>query len=219
LATFKDKILIDLHVHTDISPCGHQSLRDCLQRAQEIGLEVVCITDHFSTEAACELKSLPFKRPKVFVGMEYSVREGDFLLFAPDKVPYLPPGLSAEEVFSEIHHLKGLVIWAHPFRWGRIPDERLLEKGLVDAIEVLNGRTSPVENEKARAFAQAFGLPMVAGSDAHTTDELGSVANLALQKIETVSQLIEAIKKGLLEPLILSKDLHHTYQWVLKGCR
>ncbi|NPA49886.1 MAG: PHP domain-containing protein [Thermodesulfobacteria bacterium] len=211
--------LIDLHVHTDVSPCGHQSLRECLERARGLGLDLLCITDHFSTEAACDLKAISLESPKVVVGTEYTFREGDFLLFVPGKVPHFPPGLPPEEIFSEIHRLGGVVVWAHPFRWGRVPDERLLEEGLVDAIEVLNGRTSPFENEKARTLAEAYGLPMVAGSDAHTAEELGSVANLCPEKVENASDLIEAIREGLLHPTILSKDLRHTYQLAFKGYR
>ncbi len=209
-----NKILIDLHVHTDVSPCGQQSIEECLQRAREIGLHVLCITDHFSTEILSELEDVSSPKPLVLVGMEYSTKEGDFLLFAPPKVPYFPRGLPAEEVFSEIHRLGGVVIWAHPFRWGRIPDERLLEKGLVDAIEVLNGRTSPLENEKARALAEAFGFPKVAGSDAHLADELGTVANVSSSEINSLEDLIETLKKGRLKPKILSKDLKRTYKTI-----
>ncbi len=209
--------LIDLHIHTDVSPCGRQSLESCLKRATEVGLDLICITDHFSTEVFSDLKNISSQGPKVLVGMEYSLPEGDFLLFVPAKVPSFPRGLSAEEVFSEVHRLGGVVIWAHPFRWGRLPEERLLEEGLVDAIEVLNGRTSPRENERARALAEAFGLPMVAGSDAHSEDELGSVANFCPEKLETVSDLVEAIKARLLEPMILSRDLRRSYCFLFQG--
>ncbi len=205
--------LIDLHLHTDVSPCGGQSLKESLSRAKACGLHLVCITDHFSTEAASELPQLKGKDlPQAVVGMEYSTRDGDFILLAPQKVPYWPKGLSTEEISWEIHRLGGIIIWAHPFRWGRKVREEILAKGLVDAIEVLNGRTSPLENEKAYLLAEAYGLPATAGSDAHFPDEIGTVANLCPRRIEDAAQLIAAIKEGLLKPVVLSRDLRRFYR-------
>jgi predicted metal-dependent phosphoesterase TrpH len=44
----------------------------------------------------------------------------------------------------------------------------------VDAIEVLNARViRPGDNERARRFAQMHGLPGGAGSDAHSSVEIG----------------------------------------------
>jgi predicted metal-dependent phosphoesterase TrpH len=45
----------------------------------------------------------------------------------------------------------------------------------LDAIEAFNARTiQPKYNKKASAFAAAHGLPVTAGSDAHTAMEIGA---------------------------------------------
>ncbi|WP_022853337.1 PHP domain-containing protein [Thermodesulfatator atlanticus] len=206
------KFLVDLHVHTDVSPCGHQSLEACLERLSKIGYHAVCITDHFSTQAREIFANLSFNgKVRIFFGMEYSAPEGDFLLFAEEELPNFPYGLSAREVLAEIKKLNGLAIWAHPFRWGNEPDESLLEEGLVHAIEVINGRTAPQDNAKAFGLAEIYGLPMVAGSDAHTTEELGIVANFVDRPVETISDLFDLIKKGALEPTILRASVKSIY--------
>ncbi len=219
MAPSKETYLIDLHLHTDVSPCGGQSLKECLFRAREVGLSLIVITDHFSTEAASELSLLGLKGPPtVLVGQEYSTRDGDFLLLTPGGGLTMPRGLPTEEVLAEVHAAGGLTIWAHPFRWRREVREELLGTGLVDAIEVLNGRTPPFENEKARLLAEAYGLPGTAGSDAHFPEEIGSVANECPEELKSASDLIEAVKAGLLRPKILSPALKGTYSF-LKGYR
>ena len=51
----------------------------------------------------------------------------------------------------------------------------LVDAGLVDAIEVLNAKTSLAHlNERAAAFAAEHACPAGAGSDAHVPDALGA---------------------------------------------
>ncbi len=191
---------VDLHIHTSVSPCGMQHPEEVVKVAKERGLHIICITDHFTTEARRYLKEGEQKNGlKVYFGLEYSAPEGDFILLAPE-LPKFPRGLRAKDVLGEVHRLGGIGIWAHPFRWGNIPDEDLLASGLVDAIEVLNGRTSSSENADARELARKYGLPGVAGSDAHCLNELGKVVNEIDQEIKSLSELLEAIKSGELKP-------------------
>ncbi|NBT96023.1 MAG: hypothetical protein EBT47_13730 [Chloroflexi bacterium] len=52
--------------------------------------------------------------------------------------------------------------------------KRIADAGLIDAIEGLNARvTFSADNDRAIAFASAYQLPVVAGSDAHTAGEVG----------------------------------------------
>ncbi len=203
-------MLVDLHIHTSISPCGMQHPEDVIRVAREKGLSVICLTDHFTTKVRQYIKEgLQENGLLVFIGLEYSAPEGDFVLLAPELQEF-PRGLRAEEVLREVHRLGGVAIWAHPYRWGNVPDEELLASGLVDAIEVLNGRTSPRENAEARDLARSYRLPGVAGSDAHCLDELGLVANETETEIKTLADLMEAIRRGKLTPKILSDDLERT---------
>ncbi len=205
-------MLVDLHMHTHVSPCGGQSPEEIFKEARKKGLELICLTDHFTTAVRAEIQEgLQENGLLVFVGLEYTTSVGDFVLLAPGLTD-LPQGLSPREVLQEVHRRGGVAIWAHPFRWGREPDETLLAEGLVDAIEVLNGRTSPRENAAAWALAQAFGLPGVAGSDAHLPDEIGTVANESEEHLETLEGLLESLRAGRLKPRVLRQELCRLYQ-------
>ena len=72
------------------------------------------------------------------------------------------------------------MIVPHPYdryRKGAIGEavlDRLASAGLVDAIEVFNGRMiAPMDNGAARKYAAARHLPMTVGSDGHSTWEYG----------------------------------------------
>ena len=74
-----------------------------------------------------------------------------------------------------------MVVVPHPYdryRKGAIGEavlDRLVSAGLVDAIEVFNGRMiAPMDNWAARKYAAARHLPMTVGSDGHSTWEYGS---------------------------------------------
>jgi hypothetical protein len=66
----------------------------------------------------------------------------------------------------------------------------------VDAIEVLNGASTPQANKQAHKLAKSMHLPGVAGSDSHKPDELYSVYT-EVQASMNVDEILKAIKKGL----------------------
>jgi predicted metal-dependent phosphoesterase TrpH len=66
----------------------------------------------------------------------------------------------------------------------------------VDAIEVLNGVSTPHANKWAQDLAKSMGLPGVAGSDAHQPSDLFNVYT-EVQASLNVDEILKAIKKGL----------------------
>ena len=70
---------------------------------------------------------------------------------------------------------------------------RLVDAGLVDAIEVLNAKTSLASlNRRAAEFAADHGLLAGAGSDAHVPDALGS-AYVEMPDFDGPSSFLEAL--------------------------
>lgn len=62
-------------------------------------------------------------------------------------------------------------------------------------MEVHNGRVRDARaNERAAEFAQAFGVPGVASSDAHTTGEVGSCATILAGGIRSAADLRVALR-------------------------
>jgi predicted metal-dependent phosphoesterase TrpH len=148
-------------------------LAEAVERA---GIDVLCITDHNTIAGARALRdSLPCR---VVVGEELRTGVGEIIgLFLTDP---LPRGLLLHEAVERIHDQGGLVYVPHPFDPTRhcLREAELHElaaQGQLDAVEVLNAKTSLRSlNDKAARFAAEAGLPAGAGSDAHVPDALGA---------------------------------------------
>jgi hypothetical protein len=193
-------MLIDLHVHTSYSPCGHMPIEEVIARAGRRGLDGVCITDHHTMEIGRVIaEGLQENGLCVLIGMEYSTPQGDFLIFGPFEA--LEPGLSAQRLLAMVRDQGGAAVAAHPFRQARPVDESLVRNGLCHAVEVLNGRNTPLENA-AVANWRHYGLSPCGGSDAHTTDELGTFATRFLIPVRTRGDLIHTLQQGLCHPEI-----------------
>ena len=83
----------DLHVHTNFSKDGESSVEEILERADEIGLDVIAITDHDTVEGA--KKALLFMtRVLVIPGIEVSTKQGHLIVLGVTEV--IPAGLELE---------------------------------------------------------------------------------------------------------------------------
>jgi len=181
---------MDLHVHSNISPCSKMSLEDLIKKAWEIGLDGLCITDHASTAAKAYLDKLPNYGLTIIVGMEYSSTDGDFLVFG--EIENIPSGLSGRQLLEFIAPSNTLAIAAHPFRQKRRCNPSVMENVLI--VEGINGRCSDLENELTLKWACGRNQKLVGGSDAHTLDEIGKVVTWFERPIFDVWDLIENLK-------------------------
>jgi hypothetical protein len=108
--------------------------------------------------------------------------------------------LSPQETVARIHEQGGLVYIPHPFdslRSSRLEEPALLAiLEQVDILEVLNARVvRPADNERARLFAQAHGLPGGAGSDAHAPVEIAS-AYVEMAPFEDRDSFLRSLAQG-----------------------
>lgn len=189
-----------MHIHTDISPCSRMKVDDVVRRAKARGLDGVCITDHDTMDIRHHLNE-GFQDNGVLLlfGMEYTTTQGDFLLFGPFET--LPAHLPADSLLTTVHQAGGVAVAAHPFRRQRCLDERLIHSGLCRAIEGLNGRNNETENAEASApWLKAYELAHCAGSDAHTPDEVGTLATRFFIPIASRNDLILALKHRMCRP-------------------
>lgn len=195
-------MIIDLHVHSSISPCSRLGIDEILEHARELGLDGVCITDHDTMDARHEVsEGLQPDGLLLLVGMEYATEQGDYLIFGPFEG--LEPGLPATEMLRRVREAGGAAVVAHPCRRKRPADPTLAAEGLLTAVERVNGRNSPAENAQAAGWERDFAdhdLNGVSGSDAHSLAELGRAPTRFLMPVRNRSELIEALDKGLCEP-------------------
>jgi len=164
---------VDMHIHTRLSFDSLNRPDAVVQRSVEVGLDRICITDHNEIEAALDLAE---RYPdRVIPGEEVKTREGvDVIgLFLQE---WIPKGTPARETCERIHDQGGLVYVPHPFAGGKGGGGRILSEieDLVDAVEGFNARIHDASlNERAQHWARDRGLPLGAGSDAHTLGEIG----------------------------------------------
>ncbi|MGH7476017.1 MAG: PHP-associated domain-containing protein [Longimicrobiales bacterium] len=163
-----------MHLHTAASfDCLADPLA-VLAAARARDIDRICITDHNEISAAVVLRD---RFPdRVIVGEEVKTAEGvDIIgLFLTERIPR---GTPARETCERIHAQGGLVYVPHPFATGKGGGGRILSQiaDRIDIVEALNARLHDrALNARAAAWARARGLPVGAGSDAHTVREVAS---------------------------------------------
>jgi predicted metal-dependent phosphoesterase TrpH len=165
-------IRVDLHTHTRHSSDAFVSPEQLVERAREVGLDRVAVTDHGEIEGALVARVLD--PSLIIVGEEIRCRCRTEIigLFLTRRIPQ---GLPLPEVVERIRDQDGLIYAPHPFAYAVLSTwhaRRSLE--VADVVEVCNSRAFlPGWNRRAAEAAERRGLWVGAGSDAHFVRELG----------------------------------------------
>jgi len=186
----------DLHIHTHYSRDSIISPEQCVSRCLRLGINCLAVTEHNNIEGALAVQRIASF--KVIIAEEVKTTDGELTgLFLKEAIP---PDLTPEETIERVKAQGGLVSLPHPFdRVRREPlraqaRERVLSH--LDVIEVFNSRTTfRRDNEKARRLAEELGLPMGAGSDAHSPWELGTTY-VEMPDFEGPQEFLEALRQG-----------------------
>ena len=186
----------DFHIHTEYSMDCSTPLEEIISRCLETGINCVTIADHDSIEGATRLQSLaPFP---VIVAEEILTPQGEIMgMFLKE---HIPSGVSVEQAVSRIKAQDGLVCLPHPFdtfRGLKMEDKELHELAeQVDVVELFNARSTLLRcYTKARAFAAKYDIPGTAGSDAHSTTEIGHTF-VEMPEFNGRDDFLEALKQG-----------------------
>jgi predicted metal-dependent phosphoesterase TrpH len=189
-----ESLFADFHIHTIYSADSviqPKTLVDML--ASHSFIKVAAVTDHDSVRGCKATIALASAYPDILVipGVEISTEQGDVVVLGTYE---LPPKPSTPEVVADFaKSVGGISIVAHPFRMYGMGERARNYK--FDAIEVLNGGSSPKANSEAKEMAKRLGLPGTAGSDAHQVSELFSVYNKVDAALD-VDEILKAIKNG-----------------------
>ena len=187
----------DLHMHTIHSKDGMQSPYSLFKMMKKKGLRGVAPTEHWR---AATLKVIERDGRFIIPACEYKTTDyGEVIgLFVSEHIE----NRSFVEIAEDVHDNNGLVVLPHPrdilrkytaIRTG-LPDELITKH--VDLIEGINSRCIiDYFNKRAQKLAKRLNKPMTAGSDGHTSWEMGH-AKTWLQDIETADDIYEELKKG-----------------------
>jgi predicted metal-dependent phosphoesterase TrpH len=185
-------VIIDMHLHTTrgASDSGLNP-DDLADEARRRGLTGVHISEHDRLWDRYVLADYREKNADLLVinGMEVSTDMGHILTIGLRE--YVGGIRQAETLRKVADEQGGFLVVAHPFRHyfdpvyfrrqGKEPFTLTPEQAarlpvfqIVDAIEVLNGANTLRENLFALRVAQALGKPGTGGSDAHSTQGIGT---------------------------------------------
>ncbi|MBK8558914.1 PHP domain-containing protein [Candidatus Amarobacter glycogenicus] len=196
-------MLIDLHCHTrPLSACSALTAAELVSLACERGLDGICLTEHDRAWDAGELAELRESAPiRVFSAVELTTDMGHVLAFGLD-----PSGFSAiaRAVFAAAEASGGVLFLAHPARDGllRVTHETVQYFASVEAV---NGSDTKLQNLAASGLAKGFRLPGIAGSDAHTRDEVGRAATRFAYPVTTDGELLRELLAGRYEPAAVER--------------
>jgi predicted metal-dependent phosphoesterase TrpH len=192
-------LTVELHTHSELSYDGRDPVELLLEQAEAVGLDALAVTDHDEIEASLRAARLAPDYGLVGIpGVEITTSAGHVLGLGIEEL--IPAGLSFGETLDRIHRQGGVAVVPHPFqksRSGVAANVPRTELARADAIEVYNSRLLTGRgNRRARAFAEAHGLPMTAGSDAH----IGEMVGQAVTKIDAdgrnAGAILDAIAAG-----------------------
>jgi len=203
----------DFHIHTKYSMDCNTSLEDIISRCLETGINYIAIADHDSIEGALKMQSLaPFP---VIVAEEILTPHGEIMgMFLKEGIP---SGLPIEQAISRIKAQGALVCLPHPFdpfRGLRLDSKRLEELAeQLDIIEVFNARSLlRRDSTKARAFAKKYGISEIAGSDAHTLNEIGNTY-MEIPEFNGRDDFLQALRKGTISRQRSGLSVHFSSTW------
>lgn len=171
------KFKIDLHVHTRYSGDTDADPEEVIERAIELGLDGIAVTEHSSFEASEPLERLKdhYQGAILIVrGVEFSTAEGHCLIFGVDTDRLLGKYAPVREVIELVNAAGGAVVPSHPFRGVNNLGDGVLELPGICALEGFNGANMHAMNLLAIEAAGKRGLPFTGGSDAHTPRDVGS---------------------------------------------
>ncbi len=191
------RLRVDLHTHTMWSGDSTTTPDEFAAAVAVSGLDVVCITDHNAIAGAVELRD--HLDARVIVGEELRTAAGEIIgLFLTDRIPM---GVGHLDAAKAIRDQGGVVYIPHPFdpmrrNLSEAALYELAEADLIDAVEVLNSKTSLTSlNRRAAEFAAEFGIVGGAGSDGHVPDALGA-AYVEIDAFETPLEFLAALATG-----------------------
>ena len=205
----------DLHIHTNrYSGCSNIHPAEAIEAAARAGLDLIALTEHGIRWPDRELDHLlaQYGRPGLVVlpGQEVAcyrrgVFQGEFLVFGyPES---LGSNQTAEQLITTVHDQGGVVIAAHPFKkaktgGGFYGSGHLTGELDLDGLEVLH---PSYDRESRRLAWQTMTRMKTVGlscSDAHDSDQIGLGRSLLPDRVESVEELCQAIRRGRVVPAV-----------------
>ncbi|MGB7532533.1 MAG: CehA/McbA family metallohydrolase [Halobacteriota archaeon] len=228
MATLTTTLTLDLHVHTNYSHDGHDSVGRIIESAIAKKLDGIAICDHNTMEGSYAARKYVADNNLdliIIPGTEVTTSKGHLIVLGLEE--WIERGLSPEETIKIAREKKKekkgtvVIIAPHPFHPFRHSIGNLClhsELDNVDAIEIFNSRYFfGVANEIARRKAARKNITAVVGSDTHSAECVGLATVEVEVEIEQQSEqkmLLDVTLSGIKEGKVKIKSCEKTPFWI-----
>ncbi|MFW6117026.1 MAG: PHP domain-containing protein [Thermoproteota archaeon] len=199
-------IRADLHLHTRYSPDASINPKTVVhQLYAHPTIKAAAITDHDTLRGYHKVKQLakPYPDLVVIPGVEVTSVGGHILALGITRLP--PKPWTAKKIIEFVRKNGGVSVAAHPYRPPGLGDAALDYN--FDAVEVLNGISTPQANDRAKRLSRVMDLLGLAGSDAHHADQMWTVYTEVESSLE-VNSILEAIREGRVKVAYSKGSIH-----------
>ena len=218
----------ETHLHTkEGSACASAPAADMARAHKAAGYDGIFVTDHFFNANTAVPRDLPWEERidrfflgyerakavgdeiglKVWFGFEYTVYNADLLIYNMSKEwmkanEQLLMHTDERECFRTIRESGGFIVHAHPFRYDPYIHHISLYPNDVDAVEVINASHDPrkMYNERAKLYADSYGLIKTGGSDSNHLDKLFGGGIDVPESINCPEDYLRLLREGKVYP-------------------
>lgn len=218
----------ETHLHTkEGSACASAPAADMARAHKAAGYDGIFVTDHFFNANTAVPRDLPWEERvdrfflgyehakevgdeiglKVWFGLEYTVYNADLLIYNISKEfmkenEQLLMHTDERECFRTIRESGGFIVHAHPFRYDPYIHHISLYPHDVDAVEVINASHDPrnLYNERAKLYADSYGLVKTGGSDSHHLNKLFGGGINVPEPINCPEDYLRLLREGKVYP-------------------
>ena len=200
---------LDLHVHTNYSIDGHDSVERIIEVARARGLDGLAICDHNTmagVQAARDYVAAHDLDFLIIPGVEVTTSQGHLLVLGLEEG--VERDMTATKTIRALRHYEHertqsiVIVAPHPYHPFRHSIGNICTHPEIEAIEVFNSRYfTGLGNLRARRMAKRTGKIAVSGSDAHSADCVGLAtvtveADVAVARTPDHRAIVKALKAG-----------------------
>lgn len=183
----------DFHIHSKYSFDSILSPEKIIKTSIKRKLNGVCVCDHGTIKGGLYSKKNEPDDFIVIIGSEVHTEYGDIIgLFLSSEITSNNFNVVADDIESQ----DGIIVLPHPFRnkldTNKIPIDII---NRIKIIEGYNSRTNNAGNQKAQELALNYHKPMVGGSDAHFSEEIG-LSKTIFKDISEEDEIRKLLIKG-----------------------
>jgi thiamine kinase-like enzyme/predicted metal-dependent phosphoesterase TrpH len=198
-------MLLEMHSHTsEHSRCSSIPAVELVRQAFAKGLQGIVFTDHhylWSDEEILQVRrsgAVP-DHFLILSGQEVATPEiGDVIVYGAGT--HYPRRISLKEIRESSPD--AALVWAHPYRKGRRPDDASLLLPLLDAVEIFSSNHSVRENSRGLRDWHRLRFTAIGGTDTHGSGYAGLYPTHFDHPVDSMTGIAAEIRKGRCRPFL-----------------